>query len=222
MSTRITYISLGLTILFFCILIIVLYSIRFSEVEESRFSVDYYYEEKEEETQEAVDEQPEETSNLETHQAYNEAEKNISNIEQNSNSPSEFEKQLQAMEQALASSRESIPIPQEIDAETYPQTSKVIHNENRIRNSSVRYFLEKRKAVYLPNPVYTCPNTGTIVVNIHVDKLGKVINTTVDNSKSTTTDKCLEEQALEYAKQTIFDISESSEKNKRVVLPIFL
>lgn len=210
-----TYKAFLITVLLFSILALGLFNIYLQgEKEESQFSVAYYFEEIEEETMEA--EQTEDLEELETHRAYNEAREQIIKAEQNFEELQEdFEQKMQAMEDALKNANKEPILPEEISIETYSQTEEVIHNDNVKRISSVRYYLVDRNAIYLPNPVYTCPKAGVIVINITVNNLGKVIHTHVDNLKSNTSDKCLIEQALEYANQAKFDVSESlNEKQK--------
>lgn len=211
-----TYKALLITALLFSILALGLFNIYLQgEKEESQFSVEYYFEEKEEETEVEVVEEVEQTENLETHRAYNEAQEQITKAEQNfKESQDDFEQQMQAMNAALKNSEKQPILPEDPPIETYPQTDEVIHNDNVKRISSVSYYLVERSAIHLPNPVYTCPKGGTIVINITVNNLGKVINTHVDNLKSSTSDKCLNDQALEYAKQAKFDVSESSNDNQ--------
>lgn len=213
MFTHSTYRSLSVTILLFSIIAIGLYSIHLKKKEKHIFSVEYYIEEPEDdESEEDIEEQ----ADIETHRAYNEAMEHIAKAEQDFEaSQTEFQEQMQAMEEALQNSKTPTDLPKENISETYTQSSEVIHNDNVKRNSTVSYNLENRTAIYLPNPVYTCPESGIIVIHITVDKLGEVIHTNVDNSKSTTTDKCLKEQALEYAKQSKFDTSESSNENQK-------
>ncbi len=65
--------------------------------------------------------------------------------------------------------------------------------------SSISFSLKGRRAVKIPNPVYTCNNAGKIVVNITVDANGYVIDTSINKGSSTTSNECLTGQALEYA-----------------------
>lgn len=216
MLTPSSYKALLITALLFSILVFGLTSIHLqNEKEENLFSVEYYFEE-EEEKEEKENKESDSTEDLETHRAYNEAEKQLIKSEQIlTDSQDEFERKMQAMEEALQNANKQPNLPEDSSKETYSQNDEVIHNENVKRTSSVSYFLEKRSALFLPNPVYTCPRSGTIVINITVNKLGKVIHTTVDNSKSSTSDKCLNDQALEYAKQAKFNVSESSDENQK-------
>lgn len=207
-----TYKALLITALLFSILALGLFNIYLQgEKEESQFSVEYYFEEIEEEEEEA-----EQTEDLETHRAYNEAQEHIAKAEKEFiESQADFEQQMHAMDEAIKNAEKQSIVHEDPITETYPQTDEVIHNENVKRVSSVSYHLEERAAKYLPNPVYTCPNSGTIVINITVNNLGEVINTNVDNLKSSTSNKCLNEQALQYAKQAKFDVLESSNDNQK-------
>lgn len=65
--------------------------------------------------------------------------------------------------------------------------------------SSISFSLKDRRAVKIPNPVYTCDQAGKIVVNITVDESGYVIDTDINKGSSTSTNECLTERALEYA-----------------------
>ena len=51
-------------------------------------------------------------------------------------------------------------------------------------------------------PTYVCKGGGKIYVNIKVDKLGRVKQASVNSSKSNTTNECLIQNALDYAKNT--------------------
>lgn len=215
-----TYRALTITALLFSILAIGLFNIYLHSPIEDGFSVSYYIEEEDDEEEETIasenEEELENVEALETHRAYNEAQEQITKAEQNFiDSKDAFEEHMQAMDEAIKDSEKQSDLPEETPIESYSQSDEVIHNENVKRNSSVSYSLENRMATSLPNPVYTCPSSGTIVINITVDSMGEVINTHVDNPKSTTSDRCLKEQALEYANQARFDVLESSNENQK-------
>ena len=72
--------------------------------------------------------------------------------------------------------------------------------------STIRYSLVDRTDEFLPIPIYLCEDGGIIIVNITVDEEGNVVDTYV-NSSSTSTNECLIESALEYAKQAKFNDS---------------
>ena len=56
-----------------------------------------------------------------------------------------------------------------------------------------------RKAVEIPNPVYTCDSSGKIVVNIEVNEFGEVLEAKINKSSSNSSNECLVDQAIEYA-----------------------
>lgn len=65
--------------------------------------------------------------------------------------------------------------------------------------SSISFSLKGRRAVKIPNPVYTCDTAGKIVINITVDANGYVIDSSVNTGSSTSTNECLTDRALEYS-----------------------
>ncbi|WP_026914660.1 hypothetical protein [Christiangramia portivictoriae] len=65
--------------------------------------------------------------------------------------------------------------------------------------SSISFSLKGRRAVKIPNPVYTCDVAGKIVINIQVDANGYVIDTSLNKGSSTSGNECLVERAMEYA-----------------------
>lgn len=69
--------------------------------------------------------------------------------------------------------------------------------------STISFSLKDRKKVHIPIPVYLCEENGIIVINITVNSKGTVTDTYVNNS-STSSNECLIEHALDYAKQSVF------------------
>jgi TonB family protein len=65
--------------------------------------------------------------------------------------------------------------------------------------SSISFSLKGRRAIKIPNPVYTCDVAGKIVINIRVDSNGYVIDSSVNRSSSTSSNECLTDRALEYS-----------------------
>ena len=65
--------------------------------------------------------------------------------------------------------------------------------------SSISFSLKGRRAVRIPNPVYTCDTAGKVVVNITVDANGYVIDTSINRGSSTSSNECLTDRALEYS-----------------------
>lgn len=72
-------------------------------------------------------------------------------------------------------------------------------------NSTIYYSLKGRTDKYLPIPIYLCNANGKIVVNIVVDSKGDVVGTKINNAASTSQNACLQDHALEYAKEARFN-----------------
>ena len=64
--------------------------------------------------------------------------------------------------------------------------------------------------IEFPNPVYICESFGKVVLQIEVNPNGYVIMTSVNKNTSTTTNLCLIESAIDYAKKARF----TKDKNK--------
>lgn len=77
-------------------------------------------------------------------------------------------------------------------------------NSSVNRNSSVSYSLKDRKDEHLPPPVYLCEESGRIVINISVNPSGAVTSSSVNKSASTSTNECLIDSAMEYARDARF------------------
>ncbi len=74
-------------------------------------------------------------------------------------------------------------------------------------DSNIRYFLKNRHDVYMANPLYTCPDymSGLVVIDIALDRTGKVIEAKYNKAKSTASAECLVESALEAAQDSFFN-----------------
>ncbi len=72
----------------------------------------------------------------------------------------------------------------------------------------ISYFLKDRYKVKLPIPIYTCPDGGSVTVEITVDPYGKVLDAVVKAVESNTGDYCLREAALSAAKKSRFTSGE--------------
>lgn len=165
-----------------------------------------------EELEEALALSTTEVSNVETNKAYNEAEKFL-NEGENSEEES-FEEKLAKMDAAITeglsnTSDAEIKAAKEKMKETYEtslkkETSKKKSSKGSNRKTTISYSLKDRKALKLPNPVYTCEGGGKIVISIEVDALGHILSATYNKGLSTTTNGCLIDSALEYANQARF------------------
>ncbi|MFK8044280.1 MAG: hypothetical protein AB8B72_02205 [Crocinitomicaceae bacterium] len=69
----------------------------------------------------------------------------------------------------------------------------------------ISFDLVGRKAFSLPNPGYTCKNSGTIVVEIKVASDGTVKGTRYIGSQSSSNSECLVQRALKYAARARFN-----------------
>lgn len=77
--------------------------------------------------------------------------------------------------------------------------------------STISFSLTDRKKVHIPIPVYLCEVDGKIVINITVNSKGEVIDTYL-NSSSTSSNQCLIETAMQYAKDSRFSADASKKE----------
>ncbi len=89
------------------------------------------------------------------------------------------------------------------------------------KRTSISYSLVDRNAYELPPPIYTCIEGGKVVVNIEVDRLGYVVDAAFNASSSSTTNGCLVENALEYARRARFS-SASRNSQKGTITYLFI
>lgn len=80
------------------------------------------------------------------------------------------------------------------------------------KNSTMSYSLVNRTHKFLPTPIYLCEKRGKITISITVNHLGKVTNTSV-NGSSTSTNECLIDHAIEYAENARFS-ADASKKSQ--------
>lgn len=79
------------------------------------------------------------------------------------------------------------------------------------KKSSVSYSLVNRTDEFLPPPIYLCEQSGKIVISIKVDNDGNVIEANF-NSSSTSSNGCLVDHAIEYAKASKFNADPSKQE----------
>lgn len=92
------------------------------------------------------------------------------------------------------------------DLSSFSKVNEVLKkqkSESVNTKSTVSYSLKNRDDIYIPIPVYLCETSGKIVVNITVNAKGDVIDA-YTNTSSTSTNACLIEHALQYAKDARF------------------
>ena len=149
--------------------------------------------------------------NIETHRAFNEAEKFIAEAENTRDEISEeMEQKLAAMKDAIEKGGDTYEIPKvetDYNSEAIKEATRISKNSKKgvNRNSTNSYRLENRTDLYLPNPVYTCDGYGKVVIAIVVSETGKVVKANYSKKGSSTANQCLIDQALEYAKLSRFD-----------------
>jgi TonB family protein len=166
-----------------------------------------------------------------THKAYNEAEKFITQTQvENQNFEQEYKKRFtntqlendqvtQANNKALLKSQEALKNVLKNKKSQEIKTS--LKKENIAGNTTIKYRLVNRRALLLPNPVYTCDASGKVVINITVNTGGNVTQATVNKSASTTTNECLFDSAITYAFKARFNTDNSKETQLGTITYIF-
>lgn len=81
-------------------------------------------------------------------------------------------------------------------------------------NVTVSFSLNGRSAVVLPVPAYQCEGGGTVVVEISVNRNGKVTAATVGKATSTS-DQCIIDMSLKAARNSRFNVDGSAEEPQR-------
>lgn len=223
--------ALIITVLLLSVMLLAMYNIHLSnsnrEMTETLVRLDEYEmempEEQEQETQqqEPRESRPE-TSNLKTHRAFNQdMEETLKNFEsrldeifeKNSAEQSAAEEETGSGEGEFLMNRNVARESRErSDGETSSRTTST--RTGSLKNSSISFSLLGRRAVEIPNPVYTCDSEGKIVVNIKVNAVGKVIHASLNRASSTSTNECLIDKALEYASEALF--SELPGRNSQI------
>ncbi len=85
-------------------------------------------------------------------------------------------------------------------------------DEGNNTKSTISFSLVDRTKVHIPIPIYLCEIDGKIVVNITVNAKGHVTDAYI-NTSSTSSNECLVEHALEYAKESQFN-ADASKKSQ--------
>jgi len=165
--------------------------------------------------------------NLTTNQAYNVTKKH-EKLED-----AEFEKRLEEI-RSRNDVKETQAKPKETEQKSTPDENPAFNEINDIinkrseknrkdmanKNSSISYSLVDREHLFLPTPVYLCEYGGKIVINITVNHEGKVIEAFV-NSSSSSSNGCLIDSALEYAKAATFNINTSKSSQLGTITFLF-
>lgn len=78
------------------------------------------------------------------------------------------------------------------------------------KRTTISFSLKDRNAYDIPPPIYTCIEGGKVVINIEVNELGDVVEAYFNEKSSTTSNGCLVDNAIMYARRAVFN---SSSKN---------
>ena len=148
---------------------------------------------------------------IETHQVYSKAEEFIKESEANRKENSEaIEDKLSEINEVISDSkseRKDDLVVEKKSKSNLPEAILATTNNSKSTNS---YHLLNRKVIEFPNPVYICDSFGKVVLLIEVNANGYVSMTSVNKNASTTSNLCLIESAIDYAKKARF----TKNKNK--------
>lgn len=126
----------------------------------------------------------------------------------------EVEKELKEFE-AKEFAKYKKETKQEVAVNKEENKIKTTKEEEEVKTSSgsfkgsvtAMYELTQRRDEKLPIPAYICKGSGTVKVNITVDREGLVILATIDKRGSDYKEVCIGENALNYAKKARFSVS---------------
>ena len=153
----------------------------------------------------------EEEIKIETHKVFNEDQKFIEELETDRKENNESaEDKLSEINEVISDSKSERKDDLAIEKKykfNLPEAILATTNNSKSTNS---YRLVNRKVIEFPNPVYVCDSFGKVVLHIEVNANGYVIMTSVNKNASTTTNLCLIESAIDYAKKARF----TKDKNK--------
>ena len=206
--------ALIITSMLFVILMLALYNLRLSsnneEVSEMLVQLDQIKMLQEEEKQPEIPEEKEQTPrrNIQTNQAYNE-DKETREADFKNQLDKIFEKSSAEQEQAENENTEGSEGNYALNRKNSEENKKRSDGDDSAEEasqksaaydySSISFSLKGRRAVKIPNPVYTCDTAGKVVINITVDANGYVIDSSVNKASSTTSNECLTDRALQYS-----------------------
>ncbi len=127
------------------------------------------------------------------------------------------------MSQSKTQYEESKLIKGQEEIPNTPEKNTIPKDESKYKGPAViSYYLEGRKATYLPVPSYKCEFGGQVVVDIEVNRDGKVVNAKID-SKNSLNDECIDTAAIEAAYSSSFTGSSGSQiKQKGSITYLFV
>ncbi len=213
MNFNYSYRAFLITSLLFGSLFLMLWSIKLSSevpVELENYDVEYT---QLEELLEEMNTASTEKVSIQTNRAYNEAEAFLNDLNNPNSEESSTEQKLAEIEAAInkgstpASVQEGTEPVRPLDAKSSAKSSQPSGKKGANTRTTISYRLVDRKAMALPNPVYTCAGGGKVVINVTVNDRGTLEKANYNRSASTTANGCLIESALEYANSARFSTS---------------
>ena len=212
MSFNYSYKAFIITILILGNLYLLFYFIKLpsnSIILEEEYEIEYALEEVI--TEEELASVSEEGIKIETHKVFSEDQKFIEELETNRKENSEaIEDKLSEINEVISDSkseRKDDLVVEKKSKSNLPEAILATTNNSKSTNS---YHLLNRKVIEFPNPVYICDSFGKVVLLIEVNANGYVSMTSVNKNASTTSNLCLIESAIDYAKKARF----TKNKNK--------
>lgn len=206
--------ALIITSLLFAILMLALYNFNLanSNQQTAEMLVDleqFKVEEKEETEPEKQEETPKRNPrDVQTHQAYNQ-DKETREADFKNQLDKIFKKNSAEQQQAENEKTEGSGGNYSVNKKNSEEQKKRSDGDNSAEEtsqksaaydySSISFSLKGRRAVKIPNPVYTCDIAGKVVINITVDANGYVVDSAINKGSSTTSNECLTDRALEYS-----------------------
>jgi TonB family protein len=88
------------------------------------------------------------------------------------------------------------------------------HNESYKGNVSAICSIQNRSILSQPLPTYRCKTSGTVVISITIDEVGKVKEASVLSGSS---DECLRSESLSYAKRWKFAYKEQQKSQPETI-----
>ena len=212
MSFNYSYKAFIITILILGNLYLLFYFIKLpsnSIILEEEYEIEYALEEVI--TEEELASVSEEEIKIETHKVFSEDQKFIEELETDRKENNESaEDKLSEINDAISDSkseRKDDLVVEKKSKSNLPEAILATTNNSKSTNS---YHLLNRKVIEFPNPVYICDSFGKVVLLIEVNANGYVSMTSVNKNASTTSNLCLIESAIDYAKKARF----TKNKNK--------
>lgn len=93
--------------------------------------------------------------------------------------------------------------------------SKTVNKSlKKTSNATAKYFCENRNMILQKIPSYLCNQTGKVRLTIKVNPKGEVTDCKVDDSETNTSNQCLIENAINYAKNWKFNQDFSSSQRQ--------